>query len=420
MGSSTPSKHETRRVLGDLSPNSKVDSRTPTAADFRSTKSLFTGESNTPKFPRMGLLNTPTTSARSSPLRTAKKRTIDQVDGPIESPSHTLRRAGDRAEDELKSVQKAPLQATPMSPTVASTTSEDTTTEHEEELPRPKLTSQDSNATQASFSSLIDYNPLGLSSQRTEDAKDAVEITETISVAKTRAETLRLRLRVAMYKVQTNQIHVPMSRLELRSSPSLSQPSTPTTAVADGLASPLKHPIKTIERTPISRSITPVATREDTVKSFPLGSPVKVEKSTTQETRADASNTLNAQDPSLSNVPKLLPGPVLKPTAYSSRFITMESPAASHSDGALGNNDAVSSCSVERQTDGIEHIPSSLGRDTERSNEETSSQASTVVDVTTPIEATPGSDTEMANGEDTAANGLLELMRAGASRAASQ
>ncbi|SLM35147.1 hypothetical protein LPUS_04230 [Lasallia pustulata] len=65
-----------------------------------------------------------------------------------------------------------------------------------------------------SMSSLIDFDPEDdtLTSQQTA----ATELTQpTRSAARLHAETLRLRLRVAMFKVQTNQTSIPMSRLQI-------------------------------------------------------------------------------------------------------------------------------------------------------------------------------------------------------------
>lgn len=82
-----------------------------------------------------------------------------------------------------------------------------------------------------------------------------------------RAETLRLQLRVAMFKINTHQTNIPLSRLQI--SPK-------------GL-----HP------------------------------PAQVHKSPPQETVAP----YKAQAPIKPTIPKLLPAPVLIPTAYSARLI---------------------------------------------------------------------------------------------------
>ncbi|CAD0098064.1 unnamed protein product [Aureobasidium mustum] len=69
--------------------------------------------------------------------------------------------------------------------------------------------SQNSNATRGSFSSLINYDP---SSQQQHHQQTSSSASMSIRTA---AQTLRLRLRIALYKVRTNQINVPFSRLKI-------------------------------------------------------------------------------------------------------------------------------------------------------------------------------------------------------------
>ena len=116
IGPRTPSKLEERRVLGDLSPNAKIGSRTPTAADFRSPKILLEAEEKTPKFPPVGLFHTSKSSSTPTPLRTGQKRRIEHVDGSAESPTQGVGRTRNRAEDEIKSVQAAVTRAPARSP----------------------------------------------------------------------------------------------------------------------------------------------------------------------------------------------------------------------------------------------------------------------------------------------------------------
>ncbi|KAI5272734.1 hypothetical protein E4T47_04062 [Aureobasidium subglaciale] len=70
--------------------------------------------------------------------------------------------------------------------------------------------SQNSNATRGSFSSLINYDP----SSQQQLAQPAGSSSRSMSI-RTAAQTLRLRLRIAIYKVRTNQINVPFSRLQI-------------------------------------------------------------------------------------------------------------------------------------------------------------------------------------------------------------
>lgn len=118
---------------------------------------------------------------------------------------------------------------------------------------------QDSSAERQSFSSLINYDP---SSQTTGLAFNSLS----------HAEMLKLRLRIAMYKVRTNQIDTPFKDLPV--------PERPRT----------------------SKSITAQAVEEAVA-----------------QLRREAQQ-VNARE--LASIPKLLPAaPILKPTAYSSRMI---------------------------------------------------------------------------------------------------
>ena len=105
MDPATPSNLDQRRVLGDLSPNTKTLSRASTAADFRSPKILFEVEEPTPRRAPVKLSSTPKNSDRRSLARTGQKRKIEQVDGPAESIFQGTQCARDRAEDEIRSVQ---------------------------------------------------------------------------------------------------------------------------------------------------------------------------------------------------------------------------------------------------------------------------------------------------------------------------
>lgn len=125
---------------------------------------------------------------------------------------------------------------------------------------------QDSSAERKSFSSLINYDP---SSQPTSLPFSVVS----------NAELLKLRLRVAMYKVRTNQIDVPFTDLEVPQIPGSAKSFT-AQAVEDAVA----------------------------------------------QLRREAQE-VNARQPLA--YPKLLPAPVLRPTAYSSRMIYDTNPPSS-------------------------------------------------------------------------------------------
>ncbi|EMD00453.1 hypothetical protein BAUCODRAFT_28806 [Baudoinia panamericana UAMH 10762] len=113
---------------------------------------------------------------------------------------------------------------------------------------------QDSSVERRSFSSLINYDP---------SSQPSKTLLESVS----RAEMLKLRLRVALYKVRTNQVDIPFEKLRADTPESLA-----SRAVEEAVA----------------------------------------------ELRREAQERLSLQRPPVS---KLLPGPVLLPTAYSSRTI---------------------------------------------------------------------------------------------------
>ncbi len=116
---------------------------------------------------------------------------------------------------------------------------------------------QDSSEERKSFSSLINYDP---------SSQPALAFSFV-----SHAELLKLRLRVAMYKVRTNQIDIPFTNLRVPQIPQTTRSHT-AQAVEDAVA----------------------------------------------QLRREAQE-VNARQ--LSAVPKLLPAPILKPTAYSSRMI---------------------------------------------------------------------------------------------------
>jgi len=125
-----------------------------------------------------------------------------------------------------------------------------------------------------SFSSLINYDP---SSQQTAHASQQAAQHKTSNlVFKTvsHAEMLKLRLRVAMYKVQTNQVEVPFAQLRVAGEDDSSNARTTSEAVEEAVASLRREAQARMPPRPQSQSF-----------------------------------------------PQLLPGPVLLPTAYSSRMI---------------------------------------------------------------------------------------------------
>lgn len=85
----------------------------------------------------------------------------------------------------------------------------------------PKTPSDSGGETQGSFSSLINYDPTSqhaaarprLTQQRPREEPPPPKPVFTPIIS--HAETLRLRLQVAMYKIKTNQIHVPFAELQI-------------------------------------------------------------------------------------------------------------------------------------------------------------------------------------------------------------
>ncbi|OCL10242.1 hypothetical protein AOQ84DRAFT_353638 [Glonium stellatum] len=226
--------------------------------------------------------------------------------------------------------------------------------------------SQETSATKASFSSLIDYNPQGSSqaSQRASSSPPGLLESFSEPSIKSQAETLRLRLRVALYKVRTNQTNIPLSELALPAeSP---EPELPT------LASTSRPPVPSIT---IS-STSPAATR-------------------------------TAPTTTTTAVPKLLPAPILRPTAYSSRHITEpylpSSPPASASPESTDTTPLATPIAQTRPIEQLSSPPESEERGASCAQQRRRGEL--LVD----------DDADLASSVVTgrAASGLLELMRAG-------
>jgi hypothetical protein len=134
------------------------------------------------------------------------------------------------------------------------------------------------------------------------------------------AETLRLRLRIALYKVRTNQTNIPLSELALPTPGLGAQPCS--------LASPSRPPIPSI---------------------------------TISSTSPSSSRTAPA-----TTIPKLLPAPVLLPTAYSSRHITEpylpSSPPASASPEQVGGTSFATPVAQTRVIEQLSSPPESEER----------------------------------------------------------
>ncbi|TKA65173.1 hypothetical protein B0A49_04838 [Cryomyces minteri] len=182
-----------------------------------------------------------------------------------------------------------------------SSTEDDTPGSSETEVKQRKERALDSSAVRTSFSSLIDYDPgAELEAQRrlSEDSEDLLpamrERASDLTTMTSHVEILRLRLRVAIYKVRTNQIHTPLSQLLLPFQQNGSQ------SRAEGLASRLDSSPNAIPKLTHSPS---------TEAALPPIPTITISPSKAASTRT-------------TTIPKLLPAPILRPTAYSSRHIT--------------------------------------------------------------------------------------------------
>ncbi|EKG17354.1 hypothetical protein MPH_05420 [Macrophomina phaseolina MS6] len=309
----TPTKSAARRALGELTPNAKVS---PNKGNITTDKT----------YPPRTL--SPLKQARSAPLvqnenaqnihqlsdkMIGRKRSIDEVEGTVARQSTTMKRGDgrDAAQRQLQ-VPTFDMQASAqLANQIIDLAHEDLTPTDEDTPEAAPLGTQETTGTRASFSSLIDYNPQGSSQQtssspplqatkpaaRTTHA-DPAEVaheqatTQPAEPILQRAETLRLRLRIALYKVRTDQTLVPLSCLEI----------------------PKKYQRKPAKEASIAQIAASLVDAEREREREHTAAPAitVTEDGLASEQRSN-SNT--------ARVPKLLPAPVLMPTAYSTRFI---------------------------------------------------------------------------------------------------
>ncbi|KAF1816546.1 hypothetical protein P152DRAFT_127328 [Eremomyces bilateralis CBS 781.70] len=146
-----------------------------------------------------------------------------------------------------------------------------------------------------SFSSLIDYNPHVDPANTAETSPKALEEANSPS-SSSRAETLRLRLKVALYKVRTDQMNVPFHSLELSSGDTPMDTSNASESPPD----------------------------KESLRQSPTASP-KHPRNTSKSPALNPSPARSTSYPTTNlppaPIPKLLPAPVLIPTSYSSRHI---------------------------------------------------------------------------------------------------
>ncbi|KAI9703709.1 MAG: hypothetical protein M1836_007479 [Candelina mexicana] len=253
--------NHTRRVLGDLGVN----------------KSLTPSKLTSPQTAKKAtLLDAPEIPISYTPR---KKRSIDEVDGAVVEEwrpglirDFMARRQAERERAQLNAndVDADPSDDDDDMSSESAVNDDDVEPSIEDAASRELPPTSSQSAIKDSQSSFVDL------SQEDKEMLDADEVTTLPSSPppqnthhSSRAELLRLRLRVAMFKVQTNQTDVPLSRLQI---------------------SPRKQ--------------SPTSLRKDT----PLSTTPQL-NSTSQisETRA---------------APRLLPAPVLEPTAYTARRIS--------------------------------------------------------------------------------------------------
>ncbi|KAF2101370.1 hypothetical protein NA57DRAFT_53342 [Rhizodiscina lignyota] len=364
MAPQSPMKSPVRRVLGELTPNARASPviarddivKTPTAtsplkkagpvtpADILSEKHRLEEEAKTRW-----------TEGKKRPLDTAITAVAFKKRRRTESWT-----AGERTS--LWVTQDTTVQP-PLSLHVPS---DGSTTEENTPEPEPSPTgsglrpSLEATAVKGSFSSLIDYDPSNASdkSQRpslSPPADHHVEVVETN--LKSQVELLRLRLRVAMYKVRTNQTDVPLSHLKVVDN----KPSDPT-----GETIPPAEPNNSAALSVKPVSI-PSAKRVEQSKSRSLG---------------------------------LLPAPILRPTAYSSRFINSRV-------ADITSSPPSGSASPRKDLSVREHsLPTTRVSSPVKARAHVTPMASRVIEV--------GSEENLTSSvvKGRAASGLLELMRA--------
>jgi hypothetical protein len=155
----------TRPVLGDLTPNAKLDKRAAEQSPLKRPANLFEDGKGFSYIKRRRLSHGNALTRRPTPQDSHEERR-QKAHSPADHDEHD---GGDSGRS-----------------------------------------SQNSNATRGSFSSLINYDP----SSQQQQHHPPTSSSGSMSI-RTAAQTLRLRLRIAIYKVRTNQINVPFSRLQL-------------------------------------------------------------------------------------------------------------------------------------------------------------------------------------------------------------
>ncbi|KAL9579818.1 MAG: hypothetical protein Q9212_004876 [Teloschistes hypoglaucus] len=265
-----------------------------------------------PNTPRRVLQNLPVNTVGTpkalklpSPAGLYRKRSISEVDEPIHAPSST-RRCG--KEHEQRPVPK-PLQH----PLVLAS----------EFAPKPMLPEEKEEAMEQSTqgtnndvdSSAVDSDGEGdtLNTQQTA----ATELSQpTRSSTPANVETLRLRLRLALFKVRTDQTNIPLSQLRIPSpkpvpSPRPSSPALPSLLPAP-ILKPTAYSMRKIEQ-PRTRSSPPSSStsspgKEKAADVFQTRAMPRREPSSSQQLSSppsshDGEHGVELEDPPLSSSP---------------------------------------------------------------------------------------------------------------------
>ncbi|KAK7545373.1 hypothetical protein IWX49DRAFT_428021 [Phyllosticta citricarpa] len=273
----TPSKTPGRRVLGELASNANI---TPNKSAITSGKPQAPPSPSPRKQSRA--FTTIQDENRQNDLQEAqlkaRKRSIHEVEGSLareDAIGSPAKRVAGRAD--LTKTSKPPIHVRPDSTATAPTMP---TVDLQRPAPKrgsPEPAPQNTQETigNKSFSSLIDYTDAASPKLKAVSPPEPAE-----ARVKTQAETLRLRLRAALYKVRTDQIFIPLGKLEI----------------------PKQYQRKPADTTDVA----------STGQQTPPHS--QTEPDTTETATAD---NLDHSSAAL----KLLPAPLLQPTAYSTRFI---------------------------------------------------------------------------------------------------
>ncbi|KAF2264927.1 hypothetical protein CC78DRAFT_616320 [Lojkania enalia] len=283
----TPAKSPSRRVLGELPPQaintpSKQTTMHDLAESMRAPSPLKQAATLSPQ-----LLASKENIGSACAWKAGRKRSIYEVDG-AENVNNAKAAFGGRGGLHLTATQPASdLQLRRDSASGSEDEVMGSPTEPNTPTPEVDDDFPVSQESQQSFSMFVNYN--ACESQQSEHP--VVEAPPLVEEKKSRAELLKLRLGFGIYKVKTNQVAKTgaeiLSTWETTSSLDPSLNASTLTAVTSSVAPMDSTLIPSITLSPAQRDVTHVVANIDPSNTFP----------------------------------KLVGGPVLLPTAYSSRMI---------------------------------------------------------------------------------------------------